>query len=245
MLWKLYQKSALWFALFWIILYVVGMSAADEASLALGCAKSITLPFSLALCLLAVIWMRRHGLYKHFGLCGTPVPARRYLWYLPLALLASVNIWFGMQLSQPLPEALLYVGSMLCVGFLEEVIFRGFLFRAMEKSSLRAAIIVSSVTFGIGHIINLLSGAELLSTLCQIVSAAAFGFLFVVIFYRGQSLWPCILTHSAINGLSVFYNEAAATPTQTIFVSLFLCAGAIVYTLLLHRLLPKAPTANE
>ena len=52
--------------------------------------------------------------------------------------------------------------SMLFVGVLEEVIFRGLLFLAMAKDSMKAAVIVSSVTFGMGHIVNLLSGAPLL-----------------------------------------------------------------------------------
>jgi hypothetical protein len=38
---------------------------------------------------------------------------------------------------------------------IEEVIFRGFLFKALQKDKLSVAIIVSSVTFGFGHIVNL------------------------------------------------------------------------------------------
>ena len=48
---------------------------------------------------------------------------------------------------------------MLCVGFAEEVIFRGFLFRAMEKDNVKTAIIGSSVTFGLGHVLNLVNGS--------------------------------------------------------------------------------------
>ncbi len=74
------------------------------------------------------------------------------------------------------PDALLYVISMCCVGFLEEVIFRGLLFRAMEKENLKRAIIVSSLTFGLGHIVNLFngSGKDLVSNMIQIVFAVSF-----------------------------------------------------------------------
>lgn len=93
---------------------------------------------------------------------------------------------------------------MLCVGFIEEVIFRGFLFKAIAKDNLKSAIIISSVTFGVGHLVNLFnrSGMDLVSNLCQICFAIAVGFLLVTIFYRGGSLLPCIITHSAINTLS-------------------------------------------
>ena len=64
---------------------------------------------------------------------------------------------------------------MLCVGFLEEVIFRGLLFQAIAKDNIKSAVIISSVTFGIGHIINLFngSGMDLVNNLCQIVFAFA------------------------------------------------------------------------
>lgn len=56
---------------------------------------------------------------------------------------------------------------------------------------------MSSVTFGIGHIVNLFngSGMTLVANVCQMVCTVAFGFLFAVIFDRGGSLLPCIVAH--------------------------------------------------
>ena len=64
---------------------------------------------------------------------------------------------------------------MLCVGFLEETIFRGLPFTAIAKDNIKSAAIISSVTFGIGHIINLFngSGMDLVNNLCRIVFAVA------------------------------------------------------------------------
>ena len=93
---------------------------------------------------------------------------------------------------------------MINVGFIEEIIFRGFLFKMMEKDNIKTAIIVSSVTFGIGHIVNLLNGAELIPTLLQICYAIATGYLFVIIFIKSESLFPCIVTHCLVNALSIF-----------------------------------------
>ena len=105
------------------------------------------------------------------------------------------------------------IGLMLCVGFLEEVIFRGLLFKALAKDNIKSAVVISSVTFGIGHIINLFngSGMDFVNNLCQIVFAIALGFLLVTIFYRGGSLLPCILVHSAINTLGTFASDAGLT----------------------------------
>ena len=77
---------------------------------------------------------------------------------------------------------------MLNIGFLEEIIFRGFLFKMMEKNNVKTAIIVSSITFGIGHIVNLLNGAELIPTLLQVCYAIAIGYMLVMVFYKSKSI---------------------------------------------------------
>ena len=178
---------------------------------------------------------------KRYGLCKSPVPARRFLYYVPLVILASGNLWNGAAMNYTAAETVCRIVCMLCVGFLEEVIFRGLLFKAIAKDNIRSAIIISSVTFGIGHIINLFngSGMDLVSNLCQIVFAIAVGFLLVTIFYRGGSLIPCILVHSAINTLGTFANDAALTMEARLLHIAVLIAITAAYTLILTRTLPK------
>ena len=83
---------------------------------------------------------------------------------------------------------------MINVGFIEEILFRGFLFEAIEKESVKKAIIISTLTFGIGHIVNLFNGQDTLNTIIQIIYALSLGYLFVMIFYKSNSLVPCIIT---------------------------------------------------
>ena len=99
--------------------------------------------------------------------------------------------------------------------------------------SVKTAIIVSSVTFGIGHIVNLFngSGADLFSNLLQVVYAVAAGFLFTIIFYKTKSIWPCIITHSTINSMSVFANEAAAVPMMKVATAAVLTIVSVVYAI--------------
>ena len=155
------------------------------------------------------------------------------LFYIPLIVLLTVNLWYGVAMNTSPLEMVLYILSMLCVGFLEEMIFRGFLFQAMVKDGVKSAIIVSSVTFGIGHIVNLFngSGAELLPNLLQVIYAIAIGFAFVLIFYRTKTLLPCIIIHGIINALSSFSNEAAITSHRQIISGAFLTIVAGVYAL--------------
>ena len=131
---------------------------------------------------------------------------------------------------------------MCCVGFLEEIIFRGLLFRAMEKDNLRTAVIVSSLTFGLGHIVNLVngSGRDAVSSLIQIVFAVLVGFVMVLIFLRGKSLVPCILFHSLNNALKVFSAEGSLDPRTEIALNLALIVVVLGgYSLYLLKTFPK------
>ena len=167
MLKKLYDKCKIWFAVAWIIAYCVLMSMGDSLSAAVGTDKSVTFVVGLLLAVVLLLFLRKYSLFEAYGLCPSKVSARSMLFYLPVLLMLTANLWYGVTVHYGAVETVLYILSMFCVGFLEEVIFRGLLFNAMRKDSLKAAIIVSSVTFGFGHIINLIngSGAELLPNL--------------------------------------------------------------------------------
>ena len=151
MLKKLYEKSEIWFAVAWIIAYVFLASTGDNISAALGIDKSVTLPILIAMSAGLYFFVRKNGLTKKYGLCKSKLPAAKMLYYIPLLVLLTANLWYGVAMNQSLPETVLYVLAMFCVGFLEELIFRGLLFRAMARNGVKSAIIVSSVTFGIGY----------------------------------------------------------------------------------------------
>ena len=160
---------------------------------------------------------------------------------MPLLVLASGNLWNGVAVNASPMETVSRIVCMLCVGFLEEVIFWGLLFAAIARDNIKSAIVISSVTFGIGHIINLFngSGMNLVNNLCQIVFAIAVGFLLVTIFYRGGSLLPCIIVHSAINTLSTFANDTGLTVEMHLLHMVVLIIITAAYTLILTRTLPE------
>ena len=235
MLKKLYKKSELAFALAWIIAYVVLASAGDNISADLGIEKIVTLPILIAMSAILYFFVRKNGLTEKYGLCSPRLPAAKMLCYIPLLLLLTANLWYGVAMNMSPLETVLYILSMFCVGFLEELIFRGLLFQAMARDGVKTAIIVSSVTFGIGHIVNLIngSGAEWLPNLLQVMYAMAVGFAFVMIYCRTRSLMPCIIVHSIFNGLSAFANEAVMTPQRQILSGVLLAVIAGGYALYL------------
>ena len=243
---KLYKKNELTFALVWIAVYCVLQSLANPLNKMIGIEYAVSAGFCILQAAVLFAFIRRNDLLKRYGLYRSPLPARRFLYYMPLLVMASGNLWNGVAVNYPAAETICRVVCMLCVGFLEEVIFRGLLFKAIARNNVRSAIIISSVTFGIGHIINLFngSGMDLVSNLCQIVFAIAVGFLLVTIFYRGGSLLPCILVHAAINTLGTFANDADLTAgTRLLHLGILIVVTA-AYTLVLTRTLPEKQREN-
>lgn len=230
---NIHKKNELVFALIWIAVYVIGISTADGLSESFGILKVATVPVALVLSFFLSGWIRKNNLQQYYGL--RPVASadyRKYLYFLPLLALSTVNLWNGVVFERSFLETVLFIGSMLFIGFLEEVIFRGFLFKALSMRSVRSALLISSVTFGMGHIVNLLNGADFLPTLLQIGYATAIGFLFTVLFMKTKSLWPGILAHAFINATSLFAVEGnGAVQLISSLVMVGLSVGYALYLL--------------
>ena len=233
---KLYEKSELAFALVWIGIYCVGMSVFDEISRAVGVESGVSAVFAVAVSLLLFFWLKKQGKLQCYGLCKSAASAKAHLFYIPLIIITSKNLWGGCAIHYDTVGTVCFIVKMLCVGFLEELIFRGFLFKAMSHDSIKWAVVVSSVTFGLGHIINLIngSGMGLMENLVQIFFAVLIGFLYVIIFWRGGSLWPCVISHGVFNSLSAFSAEG-----ESVIWLALLCVLTVGYALVLLKLLPK------
>ena len=232
---KLYDKSPIWFAVAWIVVYCILLSAGDALSASIGIEKSMTLAIGILLSAILLLFLRKNGLFSDYGLCAPKTSPKSMLYYIPILVMLTANLWYSVTLQYGALETVLYILAMFCVGFLEEVIFRGLLFEAMRKDSVKAAIIISSVTFGIGHIINLINGssAELLPNLLQVVYATAAGFMFVMMYYKSKSLLICMAAHGIFNALSVFANEANATAEMRILSAILLTVITGSYALYL------------
>ena len=59
------------------------------------------------------------------------------------------------------------VVTMVLAAYVEEIIFRGFLYKVIEKDNVKQAIVISAVTFGAVHIVNLFTGQASLETFLQ------------------------------------------------------------------------------
>lgn len=92
---KIYDKNELNFALIWIGVYVVLLSVGDSVSETIGIAKIVTAPVCIVLALIMYLWIRKNDLKEKYGLCVFKSSVKKYLYFIPLILLASTNLWWG------------------------------------------------------------------------------------------------------------------------------------------------------
>ncbi len=228
-MYKLYQKNEFAFALLWIGIYCVIMTPlrdkfGDESIFVVLVLASMATTIRL--------WIQKHDLKEKYGLQGFPRDIKRYLYFIPMWVLATGNLWGGYDLLHIGFAQVLATLSMILFAYIEEVIFRGLLLKAMlPKSGVRKSIIIVSLTFGIGHILNLFTGQAGLETVIQIIFAIAWGFIFTIVFYKSKSLLPCIITHAFINASSQFAVEN--TKMDWLFIVLTIVTAVLYCSYLL------------
>ncbi len=235
---KLYEKSEITFAILWIVLYTVSMGNLRN----LGDDSPYMTAGLIVISALMFLFVWKNRLLGKYGLSGWAKNNRAMLWFFPLWIITTLNLWGGVTPRFPMPGQLFAVVSMAFVGFAEELIFRGFLFKAILKGgSVKTAVIVSSVTFGLGHILNLFTGHELTETLLQVVFAVAYGFLVTMAFYKSGSLLPCILSHSLFD----VFAEFAARDASPILNGI--CHGVILFLAVFYclYLIKRVKTPSE
>ena len=225
---KIFEKHETLFCILLIVAYIlVNSYCIQNFGIEDYRSTIINTIFSIALIILMIILRKTsyYGLTKVTNL-------KAYLYFIPLFLIVSVNLWNGININNSASEIIFYILTMINIGFIEEIIFRVFLFKMMAEDNVKRAIIVSAITFGIGHIINLLNGADLIPTLMQICYAISIGYLFVIIFYKSKSLIPCIITHCLVNSLSIFNVEN----TISLYVSsVFLIIVPVFYAIYINK----------
>jgi membrane protease YdiL (CAAX protease family) len=113
------------------------------------------------------------------------------------------------------------------VGFMEEIVFRGLMFKALLKKWNRYIVVIFiSFTFAIGHIVSMvavdLSGTN---TILQIINAFVVGFMFMAVILASGNLTICIITHILYNFIAnismVGYTHPEVIAVTTVITILY------------------------
>ncbi|WP_456843805.1 CPBP family intramembrane glutamic endopeptidase [Cellulomonas sp. P5_C6] len=118
--------------------------------------------------------------WDHVFRDGTRLPMGRFLWVLPIAVLALSALRLAGADWRPVTAA--YLGALLLasvlVGFAEETLFRGIILRALRETvrTEGSVALLSSLWFGAFHLVNLLLGEP--GAVLQLVFATLTGTAF-------------------------------------------------------------------
>lgn len=119
----------------------------------------------------------------------------KVLWFPTLYLIAFVVGMTYLGLPNSTIIMFVFINTMM-VGFSEEVMFRGAMYRAFE-GVMRTwpAILLTCLLFGAVHTLNVFITGDLLPAVIQSVAAAMSGLVFMAILIRTGSIWPAIIYH--------------------------------------------------
>jgi membrane protease YdiL (CAAX protease family) len=154
--------------------------------------------------------LARFGWLKAGGF--TPLWQWRAVWLgWPLVIFTLLNasefIGGPMYIDFSKPGLLaLHLLTALSTGWVEEVMGRGLVLVAMlktwgrSKRGIYAAVLTSSVLFGLAHLANFIAGRKpMLNSLTQVAFSLFFGVIFAACMLRNRSIWPMIVLHAAVD----------------------------------------------
>lgn len=129
----------------------------------------------------------------------------------------DLNVIFGWSESDN-PGVFGFI-SMLNPGIWEEVAFRGIILTLLfKKYSRKKAIIIDGVIFGSAHLFNILSGANIMDTVIQMLYATCLGFSFAYMYIRTESLIPGILAHYLIDAVNPLFLNVILENTLLVLI---------------------------
>lgn len=109
----------------------------------------------------------------------------------------------------------------LLVGVCEEFLCRGWLLNEFlerfgdSKKGIWYSIIISGVIFGLMHIGNMFTqGQDIITTISQVLNAAAIGIIFGLIYYKTKNIWSVIILHGLWD-FSIFLGDAVPITSAT------------------------------
>ncbi len=125
------------------------------------------------------------------------------------------------------------ISSSVFIGIMEELIFRSFLCRSIEQmTDKNKAIIISSLIFGCFHLVNI-GNYPLIYVLLQVLYAFAMGIAFSVVFYKSNSILPCVIIHIIVDFFGTF--ELEPIFIAEVFGTMICSLCAIYYYLIVRK----------
>ncbi len=156
--------------------------------------------------------------------------------------LMCVNLLFAdMQFTFRFWPFVTMLGVAFSTSFFEEVLVRGFALHVLlgtdtSPKNIQKACFVSAVIFGAAHFLNLITGADLASTIGQVIYATFIGALLAAVYVRSKTLWAPIVLHAIIDFASFALN--AIIPKEQMEAMLNMPVEAVAFSEAIVSILP-------
>jgi membrane protease YdiL (CAAX protease family) len=231
---RIQETNSIWHAMIWIIAYIILVNVGDMISERIGVLNSATSAILIAFSAALLLYVNKHHWIRLYGLRWPKKADFQKTWfYIPLAIIAVLQYSKGINSVLSLRNIAIIVVLMIGVGFIEELVFRGFLYQGiLKKGNLTNAIIISGVTFGLGHIVNLMRGYSLADQGLQIVLAIALGIMLALLVSVTDSIIPGVIFHTLLNISGSVTNNNLTIELYVVIISIVI---SVVYTLYLKK----------
>ena len=115
---KVFERHETLFCILLIVVYVVVNSFCMQN---FGETDYRSVIVNSILSIVVILFISKNKLGEYYGLTKFP-KFKEFLYFIPLLILMSVNLWSGVQIKNTSSEIIFYILFMICVGFLEEII---------------------------------------------------------------------------------------------------------------------------
>lgn len=240
---KIYEKSEIIFVFLYFYIYILGIIFANAImdQFDLGIVNIFKSFWLIFISCMLIVFLKKNGLFIYYGLCKAKVSSKRRLNYFPLILISSFNVLNGITFKYSFIDMVLMSVEMFLIAFQEEMIFRGFLFKAFKNHFGNKAILFTNTLFCLFHLLNF--NENILLTFLQVIFAFLIGIMYSLIFCTSKSLVYCIVSHGFINFLSLF-NETLFKTKTSILIYLFEFLIILIYDVYLYKSFYKSRVEN-
>ena len=133
---KIYEFNELLFTVIIIVadllLYLIG----QELFWIIGIDKSATALIGIFEMIFLYVWIDKNGLKEKYGFCkmaDREQGINRVIYIVPLLLLVILQFTREVSINYSLIDTMLFIIVNIRIGFMEELIYRGFLYKALCK----------------------------------------------------------------------------------------------------------------
>lgn len=139
----------------------------------------------------------------------------------------------GARITEEWWVAVLLFIECMCVGFFEEMAFRGVVFLSILKRNPKsrswaaASVVISSVIFGLVHMINLFESSPG-AVFLQIGYSTLIGAMCSVVLVKTANIWLCVLIHGIYNFAGAFVSRCGEGVLLDTFTVVFTAIVSVI-----------------